>query len=75
MTKQCELSIISNDLTSLKEFGLQQQNSESYSITVDLKRIKKISLLEKSVLIIQFQNGEISLDLTKKELDKINYEE
>ena len=74
MTKQCELIITSNDLSSLKEFGLQHDN-ENYSITIDLKRITKITLIERSVLFIQFQNGEFSLDLTKNELEKINYEE
>ena len=74
MTKQCELIITSNDLSSLKEFGLQKDN-ESYTITIDLKKITRITLLEKSVFVIQFQNGELSLDLTKDELEKINYEE
>ena len=46
-------------------------NLSEFNLSIDFDEINKIELYEDSVLYIQFENGEMRFDITKKDLDNI----
>jgi hypothetical protein len=49
-------------------------NYEEFNISIDFGKINQAMLLDNSVLLIQFNNGELRLDINKKDLRNIKEE-
>lgn len=49
-------------------------NYEDFNISIDFGNINQAKLLDNSVLLIQFSNGELRLDINKNDLRNIKEE-
>ena len=57
-------------INSLRSFDWNSSDL-SFSLSVDFGSIESIELIDNIVLLINFDNGELRLDLNKRELNQI----
>ncbi len=46
---------------------------EEYSISIKTGKLTSVQMLSESVLVIDFENCEVRLDMTKNELNNVKY--
>ena len=64
------LNLQLNNFQDIQSFNWDS-NSPTFNFSVNFGKIKLISLLDGVVLYIQFENGELRLDINQIELNKI----
>ncbi len=70
------LNIRLNEFHDIRQINWDSEK-ETFSFSVDFGKIHSVDLLDGVVLHIQFENGELRLDIDQNELDRIQkrYEE
>lgn len=64
------LNLELQDLKVIKQI-IWDSRSSKFSFSCNFGKIKKIEMIDDSILYIKFENGDIRLDLDKNELSKI----
>ena len=59
------------DVTALKELNLGSQKSSEIIISINFEKAISVEHQDNSVLVINYQNGEIRLDLNRDQLEHI----
>jgi hypothetical protein len=75
MSKEISLIISATSDEKLKEFHLENKDKRTLSMILRLGNILSIQHFSEDVLVINFEFGELRLDVTSDQLKKIKYEE
>ena len=56
---------------AIEKISFNSKAPSSFYISVNFNEIDSVKLIDESVLIIEFENGEVRLDITKAELNRL----
>lgn len=64
------LNIRINEFHDIRQINWDSEK-KVFSLSVDFGKINSVNLLDGVVLLIQFENGELRLDIDQNELDRL----
>ena len=70
-TKIRNLNISLNESNAIEKISFNPKAPLTFYISVNFDEIDSVKIIDESVLIIEFKNGEVRLDITQAELNRL----
>ena len=70
-TRIHNINLSLNKIDAIEKISFNSKSPSTFYISVNFNKIDSVNFIDESVLIIEFENGEVRLDMTQAELNRL----